>query len=258
MTDFAPGTDLHACARIVEQGDPDRFAAAMAAPLAARAVLFPLYAFNVEVARAPWVTQEPMIAQMRLQWWADVLTEIEAGGPVRRHEVATPLAVIGAQAAGRLQQLVEARRLDTERAPFDDAAALDAYLADTAGGLAMAAAQALGAQATDSLAPWGRAAGFVRYMQAVPDLEARGKQPLPDGRAETIADMARAHLEVLEPRGIRRLRAALGPDAGAAAIEFWQVEPLLRLISAEPGRVADGTVTLSDFAKRWRLMRAAF
>ena len=35
----------------------------MAAPVAARRVLFPLYAFNVEVARAPWVTQEAMIAE---------------------------------------------------------------------------------------------------------------------------------------------------------------------------------------------------
>ncbi|TNF18762.1 MAG: phytoene synthase, partial [Rhodobacteraceae bacterium] len=64
-----PVDDWQACAAIVEKGDPDRFASAMAAPVAARARLFPLYAFNLEVARAPWVTQEPMIAEMRLQWW---------------------------------------------------------------------------------------------------------------------------------------------------------------------------------------------
>ena len=50
----------------------------MAAPLAARQILFPLYAFNVEVARAPWVASEPMIGEMRLQWWRDVLEEIGA------------------------------------------------------------------------------------------------------------------------------------------------------------------------------------
>ena len=58
---------LQACAELVERGDPDRFLATMAAPVALRATLFPLYAFNVEIARAPWVTQEPMIAEMRLQ-----------------------------------------------------------------------------------------------------------------------------------------------------------------------------------------------
>ena len=43
---------LDACARLVERGDPDRFRVAMAAPPSAREALFPLYAFNLEVARA--------------------------------------------------------------------------------------------------------------------------------------------------------------------------------------------------------------
>ena len=74
--------DLTACAAIVERADPLRFRATMAAPVKARRVLFPLYAFNIEVARAPWVTQEAMIAEMRLQWWRDVCEEIGQGGPV--------------------------------------------------------------------------------------------------------------------------------------------------------------------------------
>ena len=56
--------DIAACAALVARGDPPRFRAAMAAPVAMRRLLFPLYAFNLEVARAPWVTQEPMIALM--------------------------------------------------------------------------------------------------------------------------------------------------------------------------------------------------
>ena len=47
-----------ACAAIVEKADPDRFLSAMTAPPEGRALLFPLYAFNAEVARAPWVTSE--------------------------------------------------------------------------------------------------------------------------------------------------------------------------------------------------------
>ncbi|MEN9060069.1 hypothetical protein [Ponticoccus litoralis] len=50
---FEPGTDLHACAELVQRADPERFRAVMAAPVAARAALFPIYAFNIEVARAP-------------------------------------------------------------------------------------------------------------------------------------------------------------------------------------------------------------
>mgnify|MGYP000249325893 FL=1 len=53
---------VEACAALVERGDPDRFRAVMAAPVEARAQLFPLYAFNLEVARAPWVTQEVLMS----------------------------------------------------------------------------------------------------------------------------------------------------------------------------------------------------
>ena len=94
---------LQACADLVRKGDPDRFLAAMAAPPAARRVLFPLYAFNVEVSRAPWLTSESMIAEMRLQWWRDVLEEIRAGGAVRRHEVVDALVpVLDAEGAAQL------------------------------------------------------------------------------------------------------------------------------------------------------------
>lgn len=81
---------VEACAKLVERGDPDRFLAVMAAPVAARAQLLPLYAFNLEVARAPWVTKEPMIAEMRLQWWRDVVAEASP----RAHEVVSPFHAV--------------------------------------------------------------------------------------------------------------------------------------------------------------------
>ena len=65
--------DISACARLLERGDAARFRAVMAAPAPLRPKLFAIFAFNLEVARAPWVTQEPMIAEMRLQWWQDAL-----------------------------------------------------------------------------------------------------------------------------------------------------------------------------------------
>ena len=55
---------IDACAEMVRAGDPDRYLSAMTAPVASRARLLVLYAFNLEVARAPWVTKEEMIAEM--------------------------------------------------------------------------------------------------------------------------------------------------------------------------------------------------
>jgi phytoene synthase len=60
---------LQACANLVARADPERFAATMAAPLTARAVLLPIYAASVEVARAPWLTQEALDAMVLARRW---------------------------------------------------------------------------------------------------------------------------------------------------------------------------------------------
>lgn len=249
---------VEACAALVERGDPDRFAAVMAAPVAARGRLFVLYAFNLEVARAPWVTKEPMIAEMRLQWWRDIVAEAGAGKAARAHEVAGPLSALIREAGlpvEVLDRLVEARRWDVYREPFEDRAAFDAYLEDTGAGLMWLAGRALGAAdgAEAALRGIGRAAGLAAFLRAVPELEARGRIPLVDGRAEAVAALAREGLGwIAAARG--ELRRA-GP-ARAASIAGWQAGGLLRLAAAEPARVAEGRLQLSEFARRWGLLRA--
>ena len=137
---------LQACADLVQRGDPDRFLAAMAAPVAARRALFPLYAMAIEVARAPWVTEEPMIAEMRLQWWRDALEEIAEGRDVRKHEVTTPLAeAISPDTARALDRMVAARRWDIYKDAFEDEDHFADYLEATGGVLMWAAAENLGA-----------------------------------------------------------------------------------------------------------------
>ncbi|SPF80158.1 squalene/phytoene synthase family protein [Pseudoprimorskyibacter insulae] len=244
----------HACARIVEAGDPERFAAAMAAPVQARAVLFPIYAFNVEVSRAPWVTQEPMIAEMRLQWWRDALAEIEAGGLVRRHEVVTPLAmVLDKASAKQLDDLVLARRWDIYRDPFEDAAAFHAFLENTGGLLTVAAARALGAPCDQAAMDAGYAAGLAAYLQAVPALEAAGRVPLVDGRAEAVADLARTGLERLE----KARRAGVPVKARPAFLSAARAGAVLQLAARDPMAVAEDRLQVSEFKRRFALTKAA-
>lgn len=249
---------LQACADIVRRGDPDRFAAAMAAPVAARRVLFPLYAFNLEVARAPWVASEPMIGDMRLQWWRDALEEIGSGGPVRRHEVTTPLAeVLDRGTAEVLDRLVAARRWDLYREPFEDAAHFRSYLGDTGGILMWTAARLLGAEvkAVSVVTGFGYAAGLARFLRAVPELETRGRIPLVDGRPEAVSALAGEALDGLRSPG--DLRRALPGLARAALIEGWEAVPILEQAKRDPGRVAEGTLGLSEFRRRFGLFRAS-
>jgi hypothetical protein len=242
---------LDACAELVQRGDPDRFATVLAAPVAARARLLPIYAFNVEVTRAPWLTAEPMIAEMRLQWWRDALDEIGQGGAVRRHEVTVPLAdVLDAGGAAILDKLVAARRWDIYKDPFEDEGHFDAYLDATAGGLMWTAARALGATDEGAVRKVGWAQGLAAFLRAIPELEARGRRPLVDGRPEAVRALAE--------EGLRRLRAGLA--AGAAGPATWpafETGAILTLASREPARVAAGALTLSEFRRRALRLRAA-
>ncbi|TDK50817.1 squalene/phytoene synthase family protein [Antarcticimicrobium luteum] len=255
LTTFAD--DLNACAALVERGDPDRFLAAMAAPPAARAVLFPLFAMNVEVSRAPWVTQEPMIAEMRLQWWRDALEEIAAGGPVRRHEVVSPLAAaLAPDMAEALDDYIAVRRWDIYRDPFDDAAQFDRYIDQSAGGLLWAAARALGEADERAVRDFGFATGIANWLRAVPDLEARGRIPLLDGRPEAVRQLAERGLDHLSRA--RASRGAISPEARPALLSGWQAGVILRQAQKEPARVAQGTLGQSEARKRLTLMvRAA-
>lgn len=239
---------LAACAGIVQRGDPDRFAAVMAAPPAARARLFPLYAFNLEVARAPWVSKEPMIAEMRLQWWRDVVAEPAP----RAHEVVAPFHAVIHEAGLPLQvidTLIAARLHDAWGQPFENAAAFDSYLDDTGGGLLWLASRACGGGDEAAARAMGWAMGLANYLRAVPELEARGRLPLPDGRP--------AALVALAAEGLTRLNRARGRVPKAAALAAWQTRGLLRQVVAQPALVADGAMGLSEFARRGGLFRSA-
>jgi phytoene/squalene synthetase len=244
-----------ACAAIVARGDPDRFAAAMAVSVAARAVLFPLYAFNLELARAPWMTAEPLIAEMRLQWWRDAVEEAGQGAPVRQHEVMTPLGDLIRQRAlpiALFDQMAEARRCDIEVAPFADMAALESYIDHTAGNLMWLACLSLGAEAPAENAVRGLAvaAGSASYLQAVPDLVARGRVPLPLG--VTAKDIAARGLTALQ--SARAMRSTVPKGCHAALLAGWQAGPLLHRALQNPVQ----TPLQSEFKRRGGLLWQAF
>ena len=247
--------DIAACAGLVARGDPARFRAAMAAPVRLRARLFPLYAFNLEVARAPWVTKEPIIAQMRLQWWRDALEEIGSGGKVRRHEVVTPLAhVLDPQGARDLDDLVLARHGDIEPIVPPDTDAIVAYVNRTAGTLLWTAARRAGAIEEAVIRAAGRAQGIAAYLDAVPDLVARGRHPLPHGDP---AD----HAKVLAQDGLDALKRAratsLPADARPVLLVLPEAEAVLKRHHRDPASVVEPSRQAPDLRARASLaMRA--
>lgn len=254
-------TDLDACAAKVATGDPDRFAAAMTAPLPLRGRLMALYAFNLEVARAPWVATEPMLAEMRLQWWADTVEEIFAGQRPRRHEVVTPLAAtitaVGLPRAP-FDMLIAARRRDVDPAPHPDMGALLAYLDATGGSLSELAVRALGGG--DAAAATGRrfgaAAGAARLIAALPELRVANRPTLP-GPDRAAAVRALADHALTEIAACRKARHAVPRGAAPALISDWRADAVLRMAKADPEAALDGLAQPSEFRRRAGFLRAA-
>ena len=241
-------------------GDPDRHAATLAAPEAARAALWPLYAFNLEIARAPWVTAEPMIAEMRLQFWTDVLDAIAAGKPPRAHHVAEPLAKVwrGQNLPIALgHEMIAARHRDITRDAFGDAAALHAHLDATSGNLMWLAALTLGAgrEAEATVRQMGMASGLANWFLAVPQLQAHGWSALPGASDVEIAALARDGLARLARA--RAARHKVCARAIPALLVGWQAGPILARAAKSPALVRAGGLQMSEFARRGQLLLRA-
>lgn len=248
--------DLKGCAELVRQGDPDRFLATMAAPVAARPVLFALYAFNLELSRAPWASQESMIAEMRVQWWRDVGAELAESQPVRRHYVATPLGrLLRPDLAGHIDAMAEARRWDIYRDPFDDEAAFEAYIDATSGSLMWMAAGSLGEADENTVRAFGRGVGIANWLRAIPELEKQKRVPMLDGTAEGVRRLAAQGYESIQTA--RKDRSSVSKEAGAALLAGWQAHDILKQAMKEPERVAVGALGSSEFRRRTSLMLRA-
>lgn len=239
----------------VAASDPDRFAASQSAPPDLRAKLWVLYAFNLEIARAPYVSEQPLIAEMRLQFWADVLQDVAQGTAPRAHEVAQPLARLWADhnlPPPLGQQMIAARQWHIYRDPFPDLGAYLDHIDQSAGNLMWLAACVLGAHAgaEPAIRAMGRASGIAQWLQAVPALQAAGRPALPEGA--DIGLLAKAGQDALATA--RAARASVPGRCAPALLAGWQAGVILSQARATPDRVSEGTLGTSEFRRRGTLL----
>lgn len=269
MTD----SSVASCTEMVRRGDPDRFYSAMTASPELRDDLMVLYGFNLEVARAPWVTSEEMIAEMRLQWWVDAIDEIYGGGGVRKHEVVSPLAHIVERhelPRGLFDGLIAARRFDIYKEPHSDRAGFDAYIKGTAGNLMELAGLVLGAG--DDVLPIVRdfafAIGISNFFRALPVLVQSGRMPVPGAWVQDRAAIARGELlppletELLALAREARSRIAVARSQKRdvarrlhpALLAGYQADRVLKYAIRRPLTILEGSLETSEFAQRGTLL----
>lgn len=219
---------FEACAALVRAGDPDRYFSALFAPAARRPFLFALYALNLELARVGEIVREPMLGEIRLQWWREALVDARAGRP-RRHDVAEAMSECFAKIElpdALFDRMIDARAFDFSPEDFADMSALEAYLDDTSGSLMRLAGRALGAGgAFDEAAPRaGIAFGLAGTARALAFHGRRGKSFVPHAmpsaavvsRSDLFTDRGRAGL-ISVAREMSRRALALHSEARAAA-----------------------------------------
>ena len=214
----------------------------MAAPPAARPGLMALYAFNLEIARAPWVASEPGLAAIRLRWWHDAVAEIYDGQAARRHEVVEPLAE--AIRAGDLprrlfEEMIAARLADAEagaHAGPRGAGALHRPYRGASDGAGGAASRRRGRGA----------AGGAGFRPRGGDGGAAARAAGAAGPAGAIRCRTGWRSRRWRGTGWRRWRGRgarrdrVPAAAAPALLAGWQAGRVLKRAAADPGRAAGG------------------
>jgi NADH dehydrogenase [ubiquinone] 1 alpha subcomplex assembly factor 6 len=133
------------CLNEVRRHDHDRYLTALFLPADRRAAALALCAFNLEIARTREIVSEPLLGQIRLQWWRETIEGVFEGTP-REHPVVDALGTAIRQhdlPRDRLEALIDAREADLEDAPPSDLRALENYAAETSGELSALVMQTL-------------------------------------------------------------------------------------------------------------------
>lgn len=239
-------THFAACSEIARRHDRERYLVSLFAGPGRRDALLAILAANHEIAKTAEVVSEPMIGQIRLQWWRESFDGIEAGTP-RVHEVVLPLAAVAGrhpEVLDHLRRIVDAREADLSGEPAADLDSLNAYAAETGGELTAAMARVLGAD-TVPARDLGTAWALIGLVRALPALLAAGRAPLPISLLEQngvsisklkdmpnsfdLAPICRPIIEL----GREWLRSALEPSAFRDS----PARPL-RLLAARAGDLA--------------------
>ena len=229
---------LSSCAVEVRRSDHDRFLTCLFAPAERREALFAVLAFNSEIAKTREVIKEPIMGQIRLQWWRDTIEALyRPGAVVPAHEVAQALA--GVVTRHRLSQrhfetLIDAREADLEDQPPASFADLEAYAEATGAPVVALALEALAfddgggveAAAADAGRHVGIAWALTGVLRAVPFHAAHG-------RVVISADLLKRH--GLSAEGLTAWRpgqpvpALAGAVAEVAALAGRHLEQARRL-----------------------------
>ncbi|GAP87494.1 putative squalene phytoene synthase [Rosellinia necatrix] len=219
------------CIAQLRQSDYDSFLVRNFIPRSRRDAYDAFRAFNLELVRLPELVSNPMIGQLRFQFWRDAVNNTFAGCPPKEpimillHEVLSQLAAVSPEtnpASVRfwLLRIIGTREKHADNRPFPTLSALEEYAENTYSTLMYSTLAALSVQSmhVDHLASHiGKACGIAAMCRGIPVL-ASSTPPVqsPDGAgvAASRSPVLLLPLDVMAETGLREEDVYRhGPDA---------------------------------------------
>lgn len=264
------------CDELVRSEDKDRWLTALFVPEERRPLIHALYAFNAELARVRDQVSQPMLGEIRLQWWDDAVTGIYAG-TTPDHPVLQLLAYAIAAADLPLhafRNMIEARKTDLYDDPMPSLTDLEGYLGETSSALIQLAALVLAGEEalrTPTVSGYaGVAVGIAGLMRSLPEHRARGQCYVPldllarrglspahvlAGRGDAAMAVVLAELRHLAESRLDEARAAQA-EVPVAALPAFLPASLAETYLRKLSRVGAGVLTKGAAVPQvWRQLR---
>jgi 15-cis-phytoene synthase len=275
------GPDYAYCENLIRRNDQDRWLASLFIPEDRRRHVHALYAFSLEIARVKETVSEPLLGEIRFQWWRDAL-EGKNEGDATANPVADGLLDTIARfdlPKTLLLELIKARIRDIYGDKMESVSALESYLDATCSNLFRLAMLILDGEGTAAglgvASHAGIAYGLIGLMRALPWQSAWGEHFVPaeilnthgvepekfaPGQASPAVCAALADLRALARRHLKIFAAQLPSLAETGKPAFLPLslcEAYLQRMEKPEYDPFKTIVELPQWRRQWILWRAA-
>jgi len=218
---MTPTEALVVCETTVRRTDKDRYFASLFAPAEKRRLLFALYCFNEQLARAVAVARDPLAAEIRLQWWREALGAAREFRPPA-HPVAIGLAEILEKypdQMAEMEALIDVRIVESVPAPFATLAAMESHARSTSARLMGMAARLVAGTgaAVDLINEAGISYGLAGMLRSLAFQARRGQVLLP---ADLLAMESLSTADIFQEKNSGKLKRVLGTVESCALDHF--------------------------------------
>ncbi len=269
------------CLAALHDGDKDRYLCALLTPEPMRGAIASIYAFNLELARIRELVSEPMMGEVRLQWWRDTLSGTPHGD-AKANPIADALLEtihIHDLPMAPFLNMIEARQFDLYDDPMPDRSAFEGYAGETASSLIQLCCRVLDGGNSTRTADAAGHAGVAQLVAGclllMPIHRSRGQVYIPgdllgavgldrdgflNGRDKAMIDQALRGFIALgrEHLKLARLQSDnISQSSFAAFLPAATIEMVLGKAEKLGASIHETPLAIAQWRRQWRFWSAA-